>query len=125
MYKRSELSECELVTMKCVWDAKEPVTCQEVITELKTVYGLEYKDTTVYTFLKILKQKGFIDSYRKGITFYQPIRDEVEYREGVLRKMLDFWFKNSTGDMLAAISQMSEFTKEERETLEKLAAKAK
>lgn len=125
MYKRSELSECELVTMKCVWDAKEPVTCQEVITELKTVYGLEYKDTTVYTFLKILKQKGFIDSYRKGITFYQPIRDEVEYREGVIRKALDFWFKNSTSDMLAALSQMSEFTKEERETLEKLAAKAK
>ncbi len=123
MYKRSELSECELVTMKCVWDAQGPVTCQEVIAELRTVYGLEYKDTTVYTFLKILKQKGFIDSYRKGITFYQPIRAEVEYREGQIRKMLDFWFKNSTGDMLAALSQMPECTKEEREILQKIAAK--
>ena len=30
MKRRSELSECELITMKCIWDAKKPVTCQKV-----------------------------------------------------------------------------------------------
>ena len=46
MNLRSELSECELATMKCVWDAEEPVTCQQVIERLRTEYGMDYKDTT-------------------------------------------------------------------------------
>ena len=57
MTKRSELSECELITMKCIWDAKEPITCQEIMQKLLVEYELEYKDTTVYTFLKNLKER--------------------------------------------------------------------
>ena len=70
MSKFSELSDCELATMKCIWDAAEPISAQEIMEQLKIVYGLEYKDTTVYTFIKKLKEKGFVDSYRKGVTYY-------------------------------------------------------
>lgn len=123
MYTRSELSECELVTMKCIWDAGRPVTCHEIRDRLSTVYGLVYKDTTVYTFLKYLKQKGFVDSYKKGITYYQPIRDEVEYREGQLRKLEDFWFQGSSVGLLASLFEMKEMSKEEQEAIKNLVEK--
>lgn len=51
--------------MKCVWDAGEDVTCAQIKEVLKEKYELDYKDTTVYTFLSNLKKKGFVDS-REG-----------------------------------------------------------
>ena len=86
MSKFSELSDCELATMKCIWDAAEPISAQEIMEQLKIVYGLEYKDTTVYTFIKKLKEKGFVDSYRKGVTYYLAKRSEEDYRTQQLVK---------------------------------------
>ena len=34
MSKFSELSDCELATMKCIWDAAEPVSAQEIMEQL-------------------------------------------------------------------------------------------
>lgn len=118
--RRSELSECELITMKCIWDEKEPTTCHEIMDKLRNEYGLDYKDTTVYTFLKNLKMKGFVDSYRKGVTFYLPIRDEVEYRNEQLRRMEKFWFQNSASKMMAALFQAKPLSKEEKEELKRM-----
>lgn len=120
MYKRSELSECELVTMKCIWDAKEPITCQEIMEQLRNVYGLDYKDTTVYTFLKNLKSKGFVSSYRKGVTYYQPIREEEEYRSEQLRKSENFWFKGSATKMVSALFQSKKVSAEEKMELRRM-----
>ena len=58
--------------MKCIWDLKSEVTCAQVMEKLKEDYGLIYKDTTVYTFLKNLINKGFVTSEKKGITYYTP-----------------------------------------------------
>jgi predicted transcriptional regulator len=77
--------------MKCIWDAGEPVPCCEVMEQLKEKYGLDYKDTTVYTFLGNLKKKGFVESYRRGVTFYIPIRDMAEFKDEQLRKINEFW----------------------------------
>ncbi len=120
MYKRSELSECELITMKCIWDAQEPITCQEVMQRLRNGYGLIYKDTTVYTFLKNLREKGFIDSYRRGITYYVPIREEKAYREEQLKKAEDFWFKGSAPMLLSSLFQMKHMTQKEKEELKRM-----
>ena len=118
--KRSELSECELTIMKCVWDAKEPVTCPQIMTELETKYGLNYKDTTVYTFLKNLKNKGFVESERNGLTYYSPIRSEEEYRSEMLKKTEDFWFGGSIMKFASALVGMREISEEERNELKKM-----
>ncbi len=118
--RRSELSECELTTMKCVWDAGEPVTCQWIMDKLKRDYGLEYKDTTVYTFLKNLKDKGFVSSYRQGITYFQPIRDEKEFRDAQLAKAEKFWFEGSSVKLVSALFQMKKISKEEKEELKRM-----
>lgn len=118
--RRSEISECELITMKCVWDLKEPATCQQIMEKLKNDYGLEYKDTTVYTFLKNLKDKGFVSSYRKGLTYFSAIRDEKEFRNGQLIKNKNFWFEGSILNYASALFSIQKLTKEEKKELKKI-----
>lgn len=120
MGKISELSECELIAMKCIWDAKDPITCQDIMERLRTVYGLEYKDTTVYTFMKNLKNKGFVDSYRKGVTYFFAIRDEESYRDEELRRSSKFWFGDSASKFVSALVNTKKLTNQEKEELKKL-----
>ncbi len=117
IYKRSELTECELTTMKIVWDAKEPITCGEIIEQLSVKYGLNYKDTTVYTFLKNLKDKGFVDSYRKGITFYIPLRSEEEYRSVQLKKTESFWFDGNFTEFMLTLAREHNMAPEDIEVI--------
>lgn len=37
--KRLELSECELIVMKCIWDVGTTVTCTQIIGHLKEKYS--------------------------------------------------------------------------------------
>jgi predicted transcriptional regulator len=120
MFKRSELSECELTTMKCIWDAKEPVPCIVIMDMLRDEYGLNYKDTTVYTFLKNLKDKGFVASYRKGLTYFYPIRDEEEFRNEQLKKTENFWFNGSSSKLMSALFKMKEMTQDEKDELKRM-----
>jgi predicted transcriptional regulator len=120
MFKRSELSECELTTMKCIWDAEGPVPCCVIMDTLREEYGLEYKDTTVYTFLKNLKDKGFVDSYRKGLTYFYPIRSEEEYRDEQLKKAENFWFKGSSTKLISALFKAKEMSAEEKDELKRM-----
>ena len=120
MFKRAELSECELTTMKRIWDAGEPVTCQQIMQQLRDKYELDYKDTTVYTFLKCLKQKGFVESYRRGVTYYSAVRSEKEYCEGQLKKARTFWFEGSSAKLISALLQMKDTSKEEQEEIKRI-----
>ena len=81
MYEKSVLSECEMVTMRCVWNLGKNATAFNVINMLAEDYGLVYKETTVYTFLKKLKEKGFLDTFRRGVRRAKNclIRNRREY----------------------------------------------
>lgn len=118
--KRSELSECELTTMKCIWDAGEPITCAQIREVLREKYALDYKDTTVYTLLKSLQEKEFVESERKGLTYYKAIRDEEAYREEILKKTESFWFDGSSARMVAALLQTKDLSGEEREEIRRM-----
>lgn len=118
--KFCELTECELATMKCIWDAAEPVTCSEIMTQLKTKYELDYKDTTVYTYLKKLMEKKFVDSYRKGVTFYFPIRTEESYRADQLVYNKNFWFDGSAEKLVTALLEAEEVSSEEIKNLKRM-----
>lgn len=118
--RRSELSDCELITMKCVWDCGEKTTCQDIMDKLRDEYHLSYKDTTVYTFLKNLKEKGFISSYRRGITFFSPIRDEDEFRDDLMNKYQKFWFKGSPVSFVSNIFKINKLSAEEKAEIRKM-----
>lgn len=120
MGKISELSECELITMKCIWDAKEPVTCAEIIDELKNKYNLQYKDTTVYTFIKKLRDKEFVGTFKKGITYFFPLRDEESYKQDQLRWSTNFWYHDSPSELVACLFRSTELSASEKQEIQKL-----
>ncbi len=105
MYEKNTLSECEMVTMRCVWNLGKDATAFNVINMLDEDYGLVYKETTVYTFLTKLKEKGFLDTVRNGVTYYIPRISEKEYLKKAAKQYLDFWFH---GNVAAAVKEIME-----------------
>ena len=101
MYEKSVLSECEMVTMRCVWNLGKNATAFNVINMLAEDYGLVYKETTVYTFLKKLKEKGFLDTFRRGVTYYVPKVEEAAYQKEMAKKLVKFWYNGDTAGAVA------------------------
>lgn len=121
--RTTEISQCELTVMKCIWDLKAEtgeVTCAQVMEKLKEDYGLTYKDTTVYTFLKNLINKGFVSSEKKGITYYTPIRKEEDYRTDLLKQSKKFWFNDSVADFVEAVFKLDTITAEDKKKIKGL-----
>ena len=57
-------------------------------------------------FLKNLKRKGFIDSYKKGITFFVPIVNFEEYRNKTIKKFIDFWFDGDKDKLVSEVKNI-------------------
>ena len=71
----NELSPCEALIMKLIWEAPQDIPVQELIVQLRDEYGKDYARTTVVTFVGKLKDKRFVDTYRKGkAAFIHPLR---------------------------------------------------
>ena len=103
MFERSALSECEMVTMRCVWNLGKDATAFNIINMLSEDYGLSYKETTVYTFLTKLKDKGFVKTIRKGVTYYVPLVSEQEYQNKMAKQYLRFWFNGNVAVAVRAV----------------------
>ncbi|MDO5410468.1 MAG: BlaI/MecI/CopY family transcriptional regulator [Lachnospiraceae bacterium] len=85
------ISDCELLVMKCLWDAGQPISVHVLITELDKQYSKKYKETTVYTFLSNLKKKSYVDSYKKGASYFYPLVSEEAYVKHYAQVMRSFW----------------------------------
>lgn len=90
------LTNCEEIIMKTIWDgvkeSAEGITCAEIRNVIESLYGIAYKDTTVYTFLTHLVDKGFVTTHRKGILFFEPAISEEEYLVSKFRQLNQLWF---------------------------------
>lgn len=120
-----EISGCESLIMKIVWDSKEDISTPELIDELRNRFGKDYARTTVVTFVQRLAEKGFVTTYRKGRTSYvRALRDEKEYTEKFMHDAEKFWFSGNTSRLFAALCNTKKLSKKEieqiRETLDEL-----
>ena len=96
MTERANLTECERIVMKSVWDAGKDVSLVEIMAAIRDRYGRNWKRQTVSTFLLHLIQKGYLTSYRVGRVFYYHQEVELEaYKQKVTAEFLDFWYDNS------------------------------
>lgn len=102
--RRTDLSFCEELVISILWDAAEPLTCSEIINHLGTRYNIHYKDTTVYTFLKNLEEKGYITRYKRGVTFFTAAKSKDDYVHGKMLEIEDIWFQ---GDKQEACRYMN------------------
>ena len=117
MYERSVLSECEMVTMRCVWNLGDRATAFNVINMLAEDYGMVYRETTVYTFLKKLKEKGFLKTHRSGVTYYVPLVNEAEYQKEMAKKLVDFWYNGNVAEAVSDVLDGRKLSTKERKEI--------
>lgn len=88
------LSTCESIIMKAIWDKGEDISISELIEVLKKKYNKDYKRTTVVTFILNLSAKGFARRYRSGRYVYvHALKSEEEYKQKLLNDYTDFWYQ--------------------------------
>lgn len=112
------LSQCEKLIMKIIWDAEADLCLSELIEELKRRYQKDYVRTTVATFLLHLSEKGYVVNYRKGrLSYIHALKSEEEYKEKMLRETTDFWFAGEVTELLTALCKAKDMTKEDVDKL--------
>lgn len=99
-----DISGCEKLIMKIVWDAEEDLSTLEIMDELRNRYGKDYARTTVVTLLQRLTEKGFVTTYRKGkMAYTHALKAENQYVSNMMQGMQDFWFLGDGAKLLSAL----------------------
>ena len=113
-----DLSACETMIMKVVWDAKTDIALQDLIRELAERYDKNYARTTVVTFVHKIADKGFVLTYRKGKAAYiHPEKSFESYRDDLLKQQTDFWFDGKPSKLLEAWCTQNPLTVTEAEKI--------
>lgn len=100
--------------MKLIWDAERELSIQEIIARFNERYHRDYARSTIVTFLGKLTEKGYVSTHREGKKAY--IHAEVAeklYIKQMLREETDFWFGGSPSEMMSALFEAREISKEE------------
>lgn len=115
------LTDCEKLVMKCIWDVGRDMSLVETMSSLKEKYNKDWKRQTVSTFLLHLIQKGFLTSYRVGRVFYYHQEVELEaYKKQQTEEFLDFWYDGSIQVLFSTLQENGRITPEETENIKAL-----
>lgn len=113
-----DLTSCETLIMKTIWDADGDLPVIELRKRLKEKYGKDYSRTTLATFLIKMSDKGFVKNYREGRNAYvHAVKSEEEYKREILEDTKQFWFAGKTADLVCTLFKKQEMTKEEIEEI--------
>lgn len=116
-----ELSGCETLIMKVIWDAKEDIAVQELIRELAIRFDKNYARTTVVTFLSKMAEKGYVSTYRIGKASYvHAEKSEDEYKRRLLKEQTNFWFGGKPSRLVAALCESQEMSEDEIKKIKEL-----
>ena len=116
-----ELTNCEKLIMKVVWEAKEDISTPDTIKQLKVRFGKEYARTTVVTFVQRLVEKGYVTTYRRGrVSYIRPVQSEEEYCNRMLQDTMNFWFDGDCTKMISALCSDSNLNAEEVEKIRQI-----
>lgn len=99
----SDLSDRELMIMKCLWTADKPVTVNDLIGIIRETYHISYRETTIYTFLKRLKDKHYVTAYKRGSSYFSPAVSEYDFLVRYAAAFSDFLGKESSIVLLRAL----------------------
>ena len=116
--EEKDLSACETLIMKAIWDKGEDISIQELLETLKVKYGKDYKRTTLVTFILNLAAKGFARQYRNGkYAYVHAIKSEEEYREKLLTEQMDFWYEGDSSELVSALCKTGKMTTQDIEKI--------
>ena len=120
-----QLTKAEMEIMNVLWERGEGMTTHEIIEEYpepKPAYS------TIATFLKILTNKGFIQSRKQeggGKTFvFTPTISREAYTNRVMKEVKSTFFGNSLKSMLSFFAKQEEVSEKElQEIMEMIKSK--
>lgn len=102
------LTNCEEVVMKIVWDAEKELDLADITQRVNETYHKEWKPQTVSTFLARLVKKGYLKNYRQGRVFYYRILvPQKEYLGEMAERFAEFWKRENVEVFLAALEKQS------------------
>lgn len=109
-----DLTSCETLIMKIIWDEGRDISAIDLRRKLKDRYGKDYRPTTLSTFLIKMSDKGFVRNYRVGRNAYvHAVKSEEEYKQEMLEDTKQFWFAGKTADLVCALFKKQQISKEE------------
>ncbi len=101
-----ELSACEAIIMKAIWDNGEDMPLQKLLDTLRDKYHKDYPRTTAATFLPRLHTTAYVTTNRVGRTsFSHPEVSLHDYRMKMIRETSDFWFDGDDDALAASLAE--------------------
>lgn len=111
---KNELTNAELLVMKCIWDTPEDLVLSEVVSIVNDRYQKDWRPQTVSTYLAHLVQKDFLKMTRNGkIYTYHPLVKESDYRAKEMTNFVEFWGNGSPSAFLSAFFKDKKVDSEE------------
>ena len=104
----ADLTRREEMVMKCIWDhvGEEAISAVQIQKKLSEKYGIDYERSTITTFLLHLREKDFIESYKKGqIYYYTALVSGEEYIRDQTKQFVDFWVDGDVDKMNEALKK--------------------
>ena len=118
MEEGRDLTSCETLIMKTIWDEGGDISAIDLRKRLKERYGKDYSRTTLATFLIKMSDKGFVKNYREGRNAYvHAVKNEQEYKQELLEDTRQFWFAGKASDLMCTLFRQENISKEEIEEM--------
>lgn len=116
----NEISVCERMIMKVLWDSEEDLDLMTVTERVKEEFGKEWKLQTVATFMTRLQKKKYIDIYRIGrYSHYHPLVKKDEFKMSTVSENIKFFDKGSVSAFVCGLFDNVELTKEDKDAIRK------
>lgn len=89
----NRLTLSELVVMRAIWSYGKPVTLSRIEFILHKEFDKDWKQQTVYTFIRRLKYKGFISRYKED-NMYRYVAEitNEQYRVSMVLELIDNFY---------------------------------
>ncbi len=116
----NEISTCEKMVMKVIWDSTEDLDLQRVMENVNREFNKEWKPQTVSTFLSRLTKKGYLNVYRRGrYSYYQPAVAKTDYKMSTVAESIEYFDHGNVAAFVCGMFDSIKLTKEEKERIKK------
>lgn len=104
MDRSKKMSETEAEIMDVLWNSDAPMSAAELIDHFAKQSGKAWMPPTMATFLSRLREKGLVDSTRRGrVPYYHPVQTRTAYEQSIAQEVLDNMYEGSLTKFFTAL----------------------
>ena len=110
-----ELTDCEVLVMRVIWNSAEIMSIQEITSKINHTFHKDWKTQTVSTFLSRAVKKGYLEMKRNGRSFdYYPLVSEQKYGKREINKCVEIWSDGKLENLIASFSETNKLSEQEK-----------